>query len=284
MSGLSRLAAAASQPDDVHRRDAWEQGGGGGTGLTPPSSPGRKNGGNNQYAQGTNNAPPPPTLYRREETEHDVSVNSRGYVGTTPSLPVDAHPSQQHANQFTDFNSMDKVVENNNKMEEEQNEDNAGWSDDEFVFDDSVGEEEKEVSKEANIESKMKDTGHSLPAKQDDSMFIPKELEVDGGTFPRGGNHQPQITLGPHMHPHPNNAQGGGGGTVPPPPPPPLPTSEKSSRRTFDEEFVMVLKDKIDAECKEMEETGRMKRWTPIRDDPILRKQLMEVMVAQIHS
>jgi hypothetical protein len=35
----------------------------------------------------------------------------------------------------------------------------------------------------------------------------------------------------------------------------------------FKEEFVIVLREKNDAELKGMEESGRMKRWTPMSDD-----------------
>ena len=104
-----------------------------------------------------------------------------------------------------------------------------------------------------------------------------KDFEVDGHSS-RGGNHQPPI-----HHKPPSNPLSSGMKVVPPPPP--LPKSNlNQTQRTFEEEFVMVLSDKISAECQEMEKTGRMERWKPISEDPILRKQLIDVMVAQIHS
>ena len=104
-----------------------------------------------------------------------------------------------------------------------------------------------------------------------------KDVEVDEHSS-RGGNHQPPIH---HMPPSNNSMK-----AVPPPPPPPLPKPKTTNQQqqTFEEEFVMVLSDKISSECQEMKETGHMKRWEPISQDPLLRKQLMEVMVAQIHS
>ena len=35
----------------------------------------------------------------------------------------------------------------------------------------------------------------------------------------------------------------------------------------FEEEFVIVLREKNDTKLKGMEESGRMKRWTPMSDD-----------------
>ena len=71
-----------------------------------------------------------------------------------------------------------------------------------------------------------------------------------------------------------------------PPPPPSQPRAKltASKQPSFEDEFVMVLKDKIESEVSEMKQTGRMKRWTPLREDPMARRRLMEVMVAQIHS
>ena len=71
---------------------------------------------------------------------------------------------------------------------------------------------------------------------------------------------------------------------IPPPALSPQRPQTTQPMRTFEEEFVLVLKEKIESETKEMEETGRMKRWTPIREDPQMRRRLMDVMVAQINS
>jgi len=296
MSGLSRLAAAASQPDDNHQAESgW--GGGGGTGLTPPSSPG-----NNQAPSEM-----PPTLYRRDESEHPQITQ-----GTT----------QGHANQFQELTAVSRSsdlqpaqeYENGlNDQIEKQEEEDAGWSDDEFDFDDELGgndeiDKKTEVSKnEMKCDDKIQETASLTPeiphrhhkttieyqeeSEREDFKILmametkpavvvqpqmAKDLEVDGHSS-RGGNHQPLI----HHKPPSNNSMK----AVPPPPPPlPKPKTTNQPQRTFEEEFVMVLSDKISAECQELEESGRMKRWQPISEDPMLRKQLMEVMVAQIHS
>ena len=52
--------------------------------------------------------------------------------------------------------------------------------------------------------------------------------------------------------------------------------------RTFEEEFTIALKEKMEAEAREMKQTGRMKRWKPLREDPILRQRLMEAMISQL--
>jgi len=291
MSGLSRLAAAASQPDDNHQESGW--GGGGGTGLTPPSSPG-----NNQAPSEM-----PPTLYRRDEIEHPQITQGSTTQGLT--------------NQFQELTAIPRSgdissTRLNDEVEKQDEEDeDAGWSDDEFDFDDDLGgndeiEEETRVSNnEMKGDNKIQETASLTPQKphrpfkttieyQEESEResfkilmametkpatvvqpqMAKDVEVDGHSSSRGGNHQPPIHHEPPSN-HPMKAV--------PPPPPPLPKSNPNQpQRTFEEEFVMVLSDKISAECQEMEETGRMKRWKPISEDPILRKQLMEVMVAQL--
>ena len=59
---------------------------------------------------------------------------------------------------------------------------------------------------------------------------------------------------------------------------------QHQQHRTFEEEFVILLKEKTDAECADMQQTGRMKRWSPLREDAVMIKRLMEVMVNQIHN
>lgn len=292
MSGLSRLAAAASRPDDNHQVESgW--GGGGGTGLTPPSSPD-----NNQAPSEL-----PPTLYRRDESEHPQITQG----GTTQGL----------ANQFQELIAVSRSSdlqptqedENGINDEVEKDEEDAGWSDDEFDFDDELGgndeiEDERRVSNnEVECDDKIQETASLTPEiphrqfkttieyqheleRESFKMLLAmetkpaavvqpqmaKDLEVDGHSS-RGGNHQPPIHHKPPSN-HPMKA-------VPPPPPLPKP-KQNQSQRTFEEEFVMVLSDKISKECQEMKESGRMKRWEPLNEDPILRKRLMDVMVAQL--
>ena len=297
MSGLSRLAAAASQPDDNHQAESgW--GSGGGTGLTPPSSPG-----NNQAPSEM-----PPTLYRRDESEHP-QINQ----GTT----------QGHANQFQDLTAIPRSSdlqaaqehENgiNDEAEKQNEEEDAGWSDDEFDFDDELGgndEIDKDMglsNNEMKSDNMIQETASLTPeiphrqfkttieyqeeSEREDFPILlametkpaavvqpqmAKDLEVDRHSR-HGGNHQPLIHHKPPNY-HPPSSK-----KAVPPPPPPLPESNPNQpQRTFEEEFVMVLSDKISAECQEMKDSGRMTRWKPISEDPILRKQLIEVMAVQL--
>jgi len=298
MSGLSRLAAAASQPDDNHQVESgW--GGGGGTGLTPPSSPG-----NNQA-----HSEMPPTLYRRDESEHPHNQDQGGNT-------------QEHANQFQELTvvSRSSVLQHTQEHEngingEAEKLDDTGWSDDEFDFDDDLdgNDEIEEDTRVSNNEMKgdnkiqeMASLTPEIPHRQfkttieyqeeSDREFFPilmametkpavvvepqmaKDLEVDGNSLSRGGNRQPPM----HHEPPIDNPLQGMKAVPPPPPPPPKQPQPNQPQRTFEEEFVMVLSDKISAECQEMKETGRMKRWEPISADPMSRKQLMDVMVAQL--
>jgi hypothetical protein len=61
---------------------------------------------------------------------------------------------------------------------------------------------------------------------------------------------------------------------LPPPPPPPPPSQRQQPnpkhRRSltfFEEEFIIVLREKNDAELKGMEESGRINRWIPMSED-----------------
>ena len=53
---------------------------------------------------------------------------------------------------------------------------------------------------------------------------------------------------------------------------------QSKSSRSFSEEYSVALKGKIDFENKEMIQSGRLKRWTPLREDQMLRLKLMECM------
>eukprot|EP00571_Detonula_confervacea_P012398 CAMPEP_0172304974 /NCGR_PEP_ID=MMETSP1058-20130122/6303_1 /TAXON_ID=83371 /ORGANISM="Detonula confervacea, Strain CCMP 353" /LENGTH=1138 /DNA_ID=CAMNT_0013016387 /DNA_START=108 /DNA_END=3524 /DNA_ORIENTATION=- len=302
MSGLSRLAAAATQPDDQHnqqQRSSWE--GGGGTGLTPPSSPPKNS--NHAHFQGNEH----PTLYQRDEYDSHAAASgqgrnvilpqplpplsggdqrgwdnepTRGYTGLTPLAAQ--RPPPRYADRFEDSNppvatsSRVDAFEDHAEMKEhdddlvEDGEDDAGWSDDEFDFEDEPSNHEtshgEACSKETEVEKVM--NAPAFDGVQPGNIFF-QTKELDKDTIP--------VDISPIK-----------AMPIPPPPPPPPPQQKPlpntPQQRTFEEEFVIVLKDKIDAECQEMKETGRMKRWTPIREDPVLRQRLMEVMVAQIHS
>ncbi len=163
------------------------------------------------------------------------------------------------------------------ELVDDGNDDDGGWSDEEFDFEDggddvfhiTVGKQdvvakmETATSVEVIAESRSKEvddgpTQIGIVCSESPIAPEPRRLHI---------NHHPALALPPH----------------PPEQQPSNPTTYQHSR-TFEEEFVMVLKEKIDAECQERKEHGRMKRWIPIREDPILRQQLMELMVAQIQS
>jgi len=304
MSGLSRLAAAATQPDDGRmERSSWG-GGGGGTGLTPPSSPPAANSiaGNGH----------PPTLYQREVeyegpqpsssgTMQEWNDKPRGYTGLTP-FPA-KHQSAQRINQFQEFPPATAstsspssptvlgVTQNNNQVEEEDEQD-AGWSDDEFEFedekesDDHYGDRTEEAcsSKQTMIE---KQDGANPPLMDGTRLasFCETIESKEDSEIHDDDTHLSPIPREPvAVHQHSKDLLPGGKTRARPVPPPPPPPSQQQHQRTFDEEFVIVLKEKIEAECREMKETGRMKRWRPLREDVMLRRRLMEVMVSQIHS
>jgi hypothetical protein len=169
----------------------------------------------------------------------------------------------------------------------------AGWSDDEIDFDDGGddgGQGEERCFAEAELEIAKEGTT-SPPAKamheERRGPFF-KEKYVDDEAALDTPSHQPPIPRPPTLHANALPVM-----TKPPlpPPPPPLPPSQRQQpnpkhRRslTFEEEFVIVLREKNDAELKGMEESGRMKRWTPMSEDPVLRQRLMEVMVAQLQG
>ena len=232
MSGLSRLAAAAAQPDD------HQQGDGGGTGLTPPGSPPDYAPPGGSYNEQT------PTLYRREVDESQQDTHQldhfKDFTALSASLPT-----------------VDQVVDKG-PTEDGHDVDDAGWSDDEFDFED-------EPSKQ--------------PGASPDSI-----IGADEPKRAVAGD------ISSHAQSHHRDHPAMGGEPVKPIPPPPPPPSQQEQQpkhqhqRTFDEEFVIILKEKIDSEIQEMEETGRMKRWTPISEDPALKERLMSVMVAQINS
>jgi hypothetical protein len=135
--------------------------------------------------------------------------------------------------------------------------DDAGWSDDEFDFDDTGDDDklEEDIYVTDDVQLKV--------AKSDEGMATIHNIP---------NQHQAPI---PRRHPTLHN-------TIKPPPPPPPAHKACNSPRTFEDEFVMVLREKQESEIHEMKVSGTMKRWRPISEDPVLRNRLLEVMVAQI--
>ncbi len=283
MSGLSRLAAAATQPDDQNDSHAsWEGtggGGGGGTGLTPPSSP------RNSNALSVSDIP---RLYRKEDDG-----------GSTAPTGALLHP-RQNINAVENPAIVPPIPSSSKTNNDEQesgriddgHDDDAGWSDEEFDFEDGGyddgdgtgdGDEQELVAKLANTKSGsfVPPIDNNIDGARDRS--ISHEVIVGSST-----SYEHSISL------YENHRYENGGAKrmlLDTPTPPSSfeqqhsnPTFFQHHSRTFEEEFVIVLKEKIDAECQEMKVQGRMKRWTPISEDPLLRQQLMEVMVAQIQS
>jgi hypothetical protein len=230
MSGLSRLAAAATQPSDLRTEEKWGEEGG--TGLTPPSSPTAT-----RFAQAPTNDFP--TLYRREECEksisHGASEGDFGVVGISPPLSAPANTHLTH-HQETGFHAKCEV--NRETVLDDTVEDDGGWSDEEFDFEETVN---TDFAKQQVItEEKEEKVATILP--QRNSSHSKKEEFV---TYLQ----QDQ----PMVQPKTNNI--------------------------FSEDFATALKEKIKSENREMVESGRLKRWTPLNEDPILRQRLMEVMV-----
>jgi hypothetical protein len=161
----------------------------------------------------------------------------------------------------------------------------AGWSDDEFDYEDGGNDSELEEER-CVIENKLEivnkgNTGSSVQTThgvQRDKPFEEKESVHE--TTRKNVNHQPLISGQTTLSLR--------GMTKPPPPPPPSqrqqPSSTHCHSHTFEEEFVIVLREKNEAELQGMKKSGRMKRWNPISEDPVLRQRLMDVMVAQIQS
>ncbi|KAL7549038.1 hypothetical protein ACHAWF_013284 [Thalassiosira exigua] len=288
MSGLSRLAAA-TQPDESGPGDYL--GGGGGTGLTPPGSP-------------SNSGSSGPVLYRREDNEGlahghqdagEWDAAPRGFTGltplaakapppgrfedspmhqATPSLPVAEGGAQNIARAVGEDSSPQELGN--------AQDDDAGWSDDEFDFDDEVDdgsrhEDEKairsgEVGKdECETDMPDVDKAHSLPTPESKD-----EVSNDGC------RHEVEAQVKAPLEPYENILREETRATPTPPPPPQRPLPQR--QRTFEEEFVVVLKEKIESECRDMKSTGRMKRWKPLSEDPEARRRLMGVMVSQIRG
>ncbi|KAL7451151.1 hypothetical protein ACHAWC_005793 [Mediolabrus comicus] len=222
MSGLSRLAAAATQPSDTRNEGDWAEEGG--TGLTPPSSPMA----NRSMQAPTNDFP---TLYRKEEDIKNTSQpqveGGREVLGLSSqpsaSKPLTGPPTQTHLAQ-----------ESGNGRSEHSGDvdgDDDGWSDDEFDFEENANEdfleEQQEIGKE---EGEKVHTATISP-----TTFADNEEAVS------------------------SSQQG----------PKSLPSTTISA----------VIQARIERENKEILESGRLKRWTPLTQDPLVRQRLMEVMI-----
>eukprot|EP00984_Skeletonema_dohrnii_P021729 scaffold10924_cov68-Skeletonema_dohrnii-CCMP3373.AAC.1 len=240
-TGLSRLAAAATQPSDLRTEQEW--GDEGGTGLTPPSSPKA-----NHFVQ----APTTdfPTLYRKEENANIISQSTTGLedgaIGIVQHPPT--HLSrQQPCDQGAEFLSKGEVNGEaimESTVEDEHEED--GWSDDEFDFEEPVSKDFVEDQNVAN-EKELKGTPSSTSHAEEEEVVSYLQQDISSVLqFESKTDTQQSIQSKPS--------------------------------RSFSEEISIALQGKIEGENKEMIQSGKLKRWTPLREDRILRQKLMEVM------
>ena len=231
MSGLSRLAAAATQPSDTRNEGDWAEEGG--TGLTPPSSPMA----NRSMQAPTNDFP---TLYRKEEDIKNTSQpqveGGREVLGLSsqPSAkPLTGPPTQTHLAQ----ESGNGRSEHSGDVD---GDDDDGWSDDEFDFEENANEdfldEQQEIGKEEG------EKVHTATISPGETTFADNEEAVSSSQ------------QGPRSPP-------------------------STTKNIFNEELTAAIQARIERENKEMLESGRLKRWTPLTQDPLVRQRLMEVMI-----
>jgi hypothetical protein len=240
MSGLSRLAAVATLPDESRSENDWEEG------ATTASS----------------TRPTPSSLF----SGNNVSCAYHHVVHTTKEA---YHVAAEEDEQNTAL--VHKGLDTNHGVV-----DDAGWSDDEFVFDDT-GDDNEQVEK--------------IYVTDDVQLNVAKIDECTTTIHNTSNEHHDPI---PRRHPTLQSTMIPPRTTKPPPPPPLTPPSQQeqtnydnnnkacNSPRTFEDEFVLVLREKQESEIHEMKVSGMMKRWRPISEDPVLRNRLLKVMVAQI--
>jgi len=298
MSGLSRLAAAATEPDNnCGNESIWDEGGG--TGLTPPASP-------KQGFQIQNEANRP-VLYRREkdivktpfrsdydeinQSQHFPSVGvESGSTGTIlarrhdkpfpgDDVPFTGPPHNSHL----DVTHLTKEIQKN--VDED-----VGWSDDELDFDDEGGEDgflrndgNQETVNEEQKECVLPKTSTSVAASSSEidhnfnsvviassppilSVSAPSEKATTLLTVKEQQTGPDRSKTSPTSYEYSNERV----------------ESTMPTSNTFEEEFTLIMKERVEAEMKEMERTGRMRRWRPIREDPIARRRLMKVMLSHI--
>ncbi|KAK1739433.1 hypothetical protein QTG54_009976 [Skeletonema marinoi] len=242
-TGLSRLAAAATQSSDLRTEQQW--GDEGGTGLTPPSSPKA-----NHFVQ----APTTdfPTVYRKEENANIISQSTTGLEDGVIGIvqhPLTHLASQQPCDQGSEFLTKgdvngETIMENT--VEDEHEEDGGWWSDDEFDFEEPAS---KDFVEDQSVANKKESKGTPLPPSSTshaEEEEVVSYLQQNVRPFESKTDTQQSI-------------------------------QSKPSKR-FSEEVSIALQGKIESENKEMIQSGRLKRWTPLREDRILRQKLMEVM------
>ena len=237
-TGLSRLAAAATQPSDMQAEIEWGEGGG--TGLTPPSSP---------KTEKLVQSPPNdfPALYRKEPDAKSTpeSENSRPF----PTGFKNVGDEVIELRSKVDADVVDSIPE-----EKVEGEEDGGWSDDDFDFD------EPELGNEFSVAIEDGDNSDAMEEASSSQLTtnaFSNRAEIKKESF--------------HLQEDQNSEQLIGAKTE-------IEQSICEPKLSFSEELSMVLREKVERENKEMVKSGRLKRWIPLRQDPFLRKHLMEVM------
>ena len=242
---LSRLAAAATQPSDMRPEQEWGEEGG--TGLTPPSSP---------KASHLTQSPANdfPTLYRKEE---NVQINFQsprgledGLMGVAKQSPTIPTTQQRKGDYGAEFLSKedargDAII--GNMVEDD---DDGGWSDDEFDFGEPMNEdfvEDQNVANEEELKASSLSPSSTSHVEKEKTLTHMQQDMSPIRALESNAIMQESI-------------------------------QSKSSSRSFSEEVSVALQGRIDFENKEMIQSGRLKRWTPLREDPSLRLKLMDCM------
>lgn len=259
MSGLSRLAAAATQPADEQKERISVEDTVGSENMTHPCSNLNVDAQINKSAPGLN----------QKEFENERLLPS---LGGTVEETVNKNGSRR-------FTGLTPLAAARPSAPEQVTDCNAGWSDDEFniEFDsDESGEshytksdtEKGGEKNETKIKNKIVETNNS----KEEIVISNFSAVQQSNPIPR----EPAIAQHEHTEMPVSTVSAM---------PLCLPSSPKCKQQaTFEEEFIIVLKDVYLEECQEMKDTGRMKRWTPLREDAVRRKRLMEVMTSLLKA
>ncbi|KAL3791309.1 hypothetical protein HJC23_006038 [Cyclotella cryptica] len=295
LSGLSRLAAAATQPDNEHRNLQWADGGG--TGLTPPSSPRR-----DTHSSHASNQPH--VLHRREEHPNSLYNIPQwdGTTGGTGLTPSTVYPSRTdstlvsshtHSNDPAFFSNEANLKDetkvggsgDEGETMEDADEKDGGWSDDGLDFEDEDQDNDKLDHNDPWEDSlEIHEASNSFPANTSENIQEAAKIQSSPFVAPTVNNDHmlPSQPCAARQHVTEASLKYPKASLKPPHQPGTLAQHRPESTPSFEEEFVIVLKEKIEEDEREMRESGRMKRWRPISEDPIRRQRLIEVMVNQL--
>ena len=259
MSGLSRLAAAATQPADEQKdRISVEDTVGSGN-MTHPCSILNVDAQINKSEPGLN----------QREFENEGSLPSLGGA-------VEETVNENSSRRFT---GLTPLAAANPSASEQRTDCSAGWSDDEFNVELDFDESAENHYTKSNIEKRSDKNETKIKNKIVETNDSKEEIAISNFRAVQQSNPVPREPARvQHQHTEmPISTVSAM--------PPCLPTSPKCKQQgTFEEEFIIVLKEHISLEIQEMKDTGRMKRWTPLREDAVRRKRLMEVMTSSLKA